>query len=89
MCSSDLIVVPLLGIIFLWQGVVEERQAWSQVVNQARLLTRQIILTRQWVSDSQGVFLRQDTPGAQGGGGFYSDLLPTERGVLQRFTPSI
>lgn len=83
------IVVPLLGIIFLWQGVAEERQAWSQVVNQARVLTRQIILTRQWVSDSQGVFLRQDTPGAQGGGGFYSDLLPTERGVLQRFTPSM
>ncbi len=83
------IVVPLLGIIFLWQGVAEEKQAWSQVVNQARVLTRQIILTRQWVSDSQGVFLRTDTPGAQGGGGFYSDLLPTERGVMQRFTPSM
>jgi len=83
------IVVPLLGIIFFWQGVAEERQAWSQVVNQARVLTRQIILTRQWVSDSQGVFLRQDTPGATGGGGFYSDLLPTDRGTLQRFTPSM
>lgn len=83
------IVVPLLGIIFLWQGVAEERQAWTQVVNQARLLTRQIILTRQWVSDSQGVYLRTDTPGAHGGGGFYSDLLPTERGVMQRFTPSM
>ena len=53
------------------------------------LLTRQIILTRQWVSDSQGLFLRQDTPGAQGGGAFYTDLLPTERGVMQRFTPSM
>lgn len=83
------IVVPLLGIIFLWQGVAEERQAWTQVLNQARLLTRQIILTRQWVSDSQGLFLRQDTPGAQGGGAFYTDLLPTERGVMQRFTPSM
>ena len=83
------IVVPLLGIIFFWQGVAEERQAWSQVVNQARVLTRQIILTRQWVSDSQGVFLRKDTPGAQGGGGFYSDLLFTDRGTLQRFTPSM
>jgi signal transduction histidine kinase len=83
------IVVPLLGIIFLWQGVAEERQAWTQVVNQARLLTRQIILTRQWVSDSQGLFLRQDTPGAQGGGAFYTDLLPTDRGVMQRFTPSM
>jgi signal transduction histidine kinase len=83
------IVVPLLGIIFLWQGVAEERQAWTQVVNQARLLTRQIILTRQWVSDSQGLFLRQDTPGAKGGGAFYTDLLPTDRGVMQRFTPSM
>ncbi len=83
------IVVPLLGIIFLWQGVAEERQAWTQVLNQARLLTRQIILTRQWVSDSQGLFLRQDTPGAQGGGAFYTDLLPTDRGVMQRFTPSM
>jgi signal transduction histidine kinase len=83
------IVVPLLGIIFLWQGVTEERQAWTQVINQARVLTRQIILTRQWVSDSQGLFLRQDTPGAQGGGKFYSDLLTTQRGVMQRFTPSM
>ena len=83
------IVVPLLGIIFLWQGVAEERQAWTQVVNQARVLTRQIILTRQWVSDSQGVYLRTDTHGAQGGGGFYTDLLPTERGIMQRFTPSM
>ena len=83
------IVVPLLGIIFLWQGVAEERQAWSQVINQARVLTRQIILTRQWVSDSQGVFIRQDAAGAHGGGGFYSDLLPTDRGTLQRFTPSM
>jgi signal transduction histidine kinase len=83
------IVVPLLSIIFLWQGVAEERQAWSQVLNQARVLTRQIILTRQWVADSEGVFLRHDTAGAQGGGAFYTDYLPTERGLLQRFTPSM
>lgn len=83
------IVVPLLGIIFLWQAVGEERQAWTQMLSQARALTRQIILTRQWVSDSQGVFLRQDAPGARGGGKFYSDLLDTERGTLQRFTPSM
>jgi signal transduction histidine kinase len=83
------IVVPLLGIIFLWQGVAEERQAWTQVVNQARVLTRQIILTRQWISDSQGVFIRQDTPGARGGSGFYTDVIPSERGPLQRFTPSM
>lgn len=83
------IVVPLLGIIFFWQALAEERQAWSQMLNQARVLTRQIILTRQWVSDSQGVFIRPETPGARGGGAFYSDLLDTERGTLQRFTPSM
>lgn len=83
------IVVPLLGIIFFWQGVSDERQAWAQIINQARVLTRQIILTRQWVADSQGLFIRADSPGARGGGEFYPDLLPTERGTLQRFTPSM
>ena len=83
------IVVPLLGIIFLWQAVGEESQAWKQMISQARALTRQIILTRQWVSDSHGVYIRRDTPGASGGGMFYSDLLTTERGTLQRFTPSM
>lgn len=83
------IVVPLLGIIFFWQAMAEERQAWTQMINQARVLTQQIILTRQWVSDSQGVFIRQDSPGARGGADFYSDLLETERGTLQRFTPSM
>jgi signal transduction histidine kinase len=83
------IVVPLLGVIFFWQAMAEERQAWSQMINQARVLTRQIILTRQWVSDSQGVYIRPESPGARGGGAFYSDLLPTERGTLQRFTPSM
>lgn len=86
--SIILIVVPLLGIIFLWQGVSEERQAWTQVVNQARILTQQIILTRQWISDSQGVYLREDSPGAQSGN-FYTDLIQTERGILRRFTPSM
>lgn len=83
------IVVPLLGIIFFWQAMAEERQAWTQMINQARVLTQQIILTRQWVSYSQGVFIRQDSPGARGGADFYSDLLETERGTLQRFTPSM
>lgn len=83
------IVVPLLGIIFFRQAVSEERQAWMQMISQARALTRQIILTRQWVSDSQGVYIRRDTPGARGGGMFYTDLLDTPRGTLQRFTPSM
>ena len=83
------IVVPLLGIIFLWQAVGEESQAWKQMISQARALTRQIILTRQWVSDSHGVYIRRDTPGASGGDMFYSDLMTTERGTLQRFTPSM
>lgn len=83
------IVAPLLGIIFIWQGVAEERQAWSQIINQARVLTRQIILTRQWISDSEGVYIRHDTAGAQGGSGFYADFMPTERGLMRRFTPSM
>jgi signal transduction histidine kinase len=83
------LVVPMLGIIFLWQGVTEERQAWSQMITQARALTQQIILTRQWISDSQGVYIQRDGTGVRSGSTFYTDVILSERGELQRFTPSM
>jgi signal transduction histidine kinase len=44
-----------LGIIFTWAGIQNEKQSNIQVVNQARILSRQIILTRQWITDSGGL----------------------------------
>ena len=46
-----LIILPTLGVIFTWAGIQNKSQSDDQVVNQARILTRQIVLTRQWVTD--------------------------------------
>src|SRR5512138_788958 len=60
----------------------------DQVVNQARILTRQIILTRQWVTDCGGLMVLRGSSGA-GEVGFYDDRMETARGTYQRFTPSM
>ncbi|MGB2688112.1 MAG: hypothetical protein WBC36_03935 [Desulfobacterales bacterium] len=46
--SIILIIVPVIGMIFIWTGIQNEQQAKEQVLTQTRILSRQIILTRQW-----------------------------------------
>jgi signal transduction histidine kinase len=87
--SIALIILPTLGVIFLWTGFQNEKQAMDQVLNQARVLIRQIILTRQWVSDCGGVMVLRDSEGAGGILSFYDDRVETPRGTFQRFTPSM
>lgn len=87
--SIVLVVFSTLGIIFVWAGFQNEKQAMDQVVNQAKILIRQIILTRQWVSDCGGVMVLRDSEGAADVLGFYDDRMDTPRGSYQRFTPSM
>ena len=82
-------VVPVLSLIFTWSGIRSERHATSQIVNQARILARQIIMTRQWVADCGGIMVARNSLGAKGTRYFYDDRLPTSRGTFQRFTPSM
>ena len=63
--SIVLIIVPTLGIIFTWTAVQHEKQSMDQVVNEARVLSRQIILTRQWVTDCGGIFVNLESEGAK------------------------
>jgi len=84
-----LIIIPILGIIFTWAGIQSDRQASDQVVNQARILSRQIILTRQWITDCGGVFVNRQSPGAKDVMYLFDDTLQTARGSYQRFTPSM
>ncbi len=84
-----LIVFPTISAIFIWSGIHQKEQAVDQVINQARILTRQIILTRQWISDCGGLILLRGTRGAQGASCFYDERLDTSRGSFQRFTPSM
>ncbi len=84
-----LIVVPVLGLIFTWTGIRNERHAVAQVLNQARILARQIVMTRQWIADCGGIMVARESKGAHGTFYFYDDRLKTPRGTFQRFTPSM
>ena len=84
-----LIIIPILGLIFTWAGIQSGKEANSQVVNQARILSRQIVLTRQWVTDCGGVFVNRQSQGAKNVMYLFDDTLKTARGSYQRFTPSM
>jgi len=64
--SIILIFVPVMGVIFTWVGVQNQKHTMNQVLNQARILARQIILTRQWISDAGGVWVDSQSKGARG-----------------------
>jgi len=83
------VTVPVLGLIFAWANHQNEKYCMGQVLDQARVLARQIILTRQWVADCGGVMVRKDSKGERGFNYFYDDSIKTSRGVYQRFTPAM
>ena len=87
--SIALIIVPTLGIIFTWTAVQQEKQSMDQVKNEARVLSKQIILTRQWISDCGGIFVNLKSRGGRDTVCFVEDRLKTSRGIYQRFTPSM
>lgn len=87
--SIMLIIGPVLGLVFLWAGILSERNATAQIVNQARILARQIILTRQWVADCGGVMVARDSAGAKDVIFFLDDHLTTSHGRYNRFTPAM
>ena len=60
-----------------------------QVVNQARILARQIVLTRQWITDCGGVFVNLQSRGAKDIACFFDDRMQTSHGSFQRFTPAM
>ena len=84
-----LIIFPTLGIIFTWAGIQNKSQSDEQVVNQARILARQIVLTRQWVTDCGGIFVDIQSQGAKDIACFFDDKLHTNHGEFQRFTPAM
>ena len=89
LCCIVLIIFPTLGIIFTWAAIQNENQAVNQAVNQARILSRQVILTRQWISDCGGIFVDMQSQGAKDVSCFFDDSLKTSAGQYQRFTPSM
>ena len=87
--SIVFIVVPVMGVIFAWVSMRTQENATAQVINQARVLSRQIVLTRQWVADCGGIMVAKASQGAGNGAYFYNDTMETGRGTYQRYTPSM
>jgi len=87
--SILLIITPITGVIFSWVGIRSERSATTQVIDQARILARQIIITRQWIVDCGGVMVDRNSAGAQKVIYFLDDKLKTSRGTFNRFTPAM
>ena len=87
--SILVVIVPVLGLIFIWANQQNEKYYTGQVLDQARVIARQIIVTRQWVADCDGVMVRKTSKGVRGFDYFYDDSIETSRGVYQRFTPSM
>lgn len=83
------IVIPVLGVIFFMTGLRNAENTESMVLNQARVLARQIVLTRQWVSDCGGVFVDARSPGAANTLYYLDDKLAAASGEYPRFTPSM
>jgi signal transduction histidine kinase len=84
-----LIIIPILGAIFVMVGIQQRRNALEQIRNQARILVRQIILTRKWVSDCGGVMVPSHSVGASGMSMIYNDTLQTPQETLLRYTPAM
>lgn len=52
-----LVVVVSYGITFYRTSSFQQQLVFSQTVRQARMLHKQILLTRKWVADHNGIFL--------------------------------
>ena len=87
--SIIVIIFPILGMIFAVAVFQNRNQAMEQVLNQARILSRQLILTRQWIADCGGVMALRESQGVRGTPCFIDDRLETAEGSYQRFTPAM
>ncbi|MEW5746679.1 MAG: ATP-binding protein [Nitrospirota bacterium] len=56
-CSLTLVIA--LGVSFYLIAQRQERLIMSQVENEARVLFKQIVLTRNWISDHGGIFIEK------------------------------
>lgn len=60
----SLIVLVSFGVTFYRTSTFQHELVLSQVAKQARILHKQILLTRQWISDHNGLFIMKQ-PGVE------------------------
>jgi putative nucleotidyltransferase with HDIG domain len=62
--TIGLVITLIIFLIFSWLTIRQNGQIKKQVEKQARILFTQILLTRQWVADYHGVYVRK-RPGVE------------------------
>ncbi len=84
-----LIFFPTFAMFIFWEGYAQKKQSIAQIAQQAEVLCRQIIITRQWVADCGGIMAQRNSPGVGNVNFFFDDRIKTHQGVFQRFTPAM
>lgn len=84
-----IVVIPVLGAMFVWIGFQQEREVMNQIIHQARILAKQVVLTRQWISDCGGVLVDEKSKGAQGTVYFFENKVEIGGKVYRRFCPAM
>lgn len=56
-----IIIALSYGTLLIYSAHLQNRLVLGQAEQQARMLYRQILLTRQWIADHQGLFLVQSS----------------------------
>ncbi len=85
-----IIIIPILGLIFVWIEINLIDQAKIHTIEKARVVADNIILLRQWITDCKGgVFIPADSLGACNMPNKLEYRLNTKKGELQMFTPSM
>ncbi len=88
--SITLIIVPVLGIVFAWTAYQSLRQARAEALDKARIISRQVVLTRQWVTDCGGsVLVPAQSPGAMGVAAFCDVQTQIAETAFRRFSPAM
>lgn len=86
----SIIILPVLGLLFVWLSMGLHRQAREETLEKARVVADQVILTRQWITDCMGgVFVHTASPGARDVQWATPDRIVTDQGTYQLFTPSM
>ncbi|SLM30051.1 Histidine kinase [Desulfamplus magnetovallimortis] len=84
------IIVPVLGIIFTWVTLQTIKQAHEEALDRARIISRQVVLTRKWVTDCGGsVLVQEKTPGSEGITCFFDTQFQINEKIYRPFSPAM
>ncbi len=88
--TITLIIVPVLGLVFGWVEFQNIQQVREESLGKARIISRQVILTRKWIIDcGGGVLVPALSQGAEHINCFFDHRFEVGDKLYRRFTPAM